>query len=102
MIVRCYKASLVRCTIEYEMPGGSGVSALQNLQIDGKRLWDTLMHTAQIGSTPKGGICRLTLTDLDRQGRDWFRVQCEALGCTVTIDDVGNMFARRSGQNPAL
>src|SRR4029077_19509832 len=43
---------------------------VQNLQIDGQRLWDTLMNTAQIGATPKGGICRLTLTDLDRQVRD--------------------------------
>src|SRR5579862_1006213 len=60
------------------------------------------MHTAQIGGTPKGGICRLTLTDLDRQVRDWFKAQCEALGCTVTIDEVGNMFARREGKHPAL
>jgi beta-ureidopropionase / N-carbamoyl-L-amino-acid hydrolase len=76
--------------------------ALQNLQINPHRLWDTLMETAQIGATPKGGICRLTLTNLDRQVRDWFRTQCEALGCAVTIDEVGNMFARRSGKNPAL
>jgi N-carbamoyl-L-amino-acid hydrolase len=75
---------------------------MQNLQIDAQRLWDTLMHTAQIGGTPKGGICRLTLTDLDRQVRDWFKAQCEALGCTVTIDEVGNMFARREGKHPAL
>ena len=76
--------------------------ALQNLQINPQRLWDTLMETARIGATPKGGICRLTLTDLDRQVRDWFWTQCEALGCTVTIDEVGNMFARRPGKNPAL
>jgi N-carbamoyl-L-amino-acid hydrolase len=72
----------------------------QNLQIDGQRLWDSLMHTAQIGGTPKGGICRLTLTELDRQVRDWFKAQCEALGCTVTVDEVGNMFARRQGKQP--
>jgi N-carbamoyl-L-amino-acid hydrolase len=75
---------------------------VQNLQIDAQRLWDALMHTAQIGATPKGGICRLTLTDLDRQVRDWFKAQCEALGCTVTVDEVGNMFARRPGRNPEL
>jgi N-carbamoyl-L-amino-acid hydrolase len=73
----------------------------QNLQIDGQHLWDDLMQTAQIGATPKGGICRLTLTDLDRQVRDWFKAQCEALGCTVTVDEVGNMFARRPGKNSA-
>jgi N-carbamoyl-L-amino-acid hydrolase len=75
---------------------------LQNLQIDAQRLWDCLMQTAQIGATPKGGICRLTLTDLDREVRDWFKAQCEALGCTVTIDEVGTMFARRPGKNPQL
>jgi N-carbamoyl-L-amino-acid hydrolase len=75
---------------------------LQNLTIKPRRLWDSLMETAKIGGTPKGGICRLTLTDLDRQVRDWFKAQCEALGCTVAIDDTGNMFARRPGKNPAL
>jgi N-carbamoyl-L-amino-acid hydrolase len=71
---------------------------MQNLKIDGERLWGELMETAAIGGTPKGGICRLTLTDLDRQVRDWFKARCEALGCTVTIDDMGAMFARRAGQ----
>src|ERR1700761_233539 len=75
---------------------------IQNLQIDAQRLWDTLMETAKIGATAKGGICRLTLTDLDRQGRDWFKARCEALGCTVPVDEVGNMFARRPGKNPDL
>jgi N-carbamoyl-L-amino-acid hydrolase len=75
---------------------------VENLQIDAGRLWRTLMDTAQIGATPKGGICRLTLTDLDRQVRDWFKAQCEALGCTMTIDEVGNMFARRPGKNKSL
>ena len=75
---------------------------MQNLQIDGQRLWDSLMYTAQIGATAKGGICRLTLTDLDRQVRDWFKTQCEALGCIVTVDEVGTMFARRPGKNPNL
>ena len=71
---------------------------MQNLVIDGERLWGELMETAAIGGTPKGGICRLTLTDLDRQVRDWFRARCEVLGCTVTVDDMGVMFARRKGQ----
>jgi beta-ureidopropionase / N-carbamoyl-L-amino-acid hydrolase len=75
---------------------------VQNLSIDGKRLWDELMATAQIGATPKGGICRLTLTDFDRQVRDWFKQQCEALGCTVTVDEVGSMFARRPGKKATL
>jgi len=75
---------------------------VQLLQIDAQRLWDSLMETAQIGATAKGGICRLTLTDLDRQVRDWLKAQCAALGCAVTIDEVGNMFAHRPGKNSNL
>ncbi len=75
---------------------------MESLQINARRLWHSLMQTAQIGATPNGGLCRLTLTDPDRQVRDWFKAQCEALGCTVAIDEVGNMFARRPGGNPAL
>jgi N-carbamoyl-L-amino-acid hydrolase len=76
--------------------------AATNLKIDATRLWDALMETAKIGGTAKGGICRLTLTDLDRQIRDWFRTETEKLGCTVTVDEVGNMFAVRPGKRPAL
>jgi beta-ureidopropionase / N-carbamoyl-L-amino-acid hydrolase len=75
---------------------------MQNLQINGTRLWDTLIETAQIGATAKGGIKRLTLTDEDRRVRDWFRAAAEAAGCTVMVDEVGNMFARRPGRNAAL
>jgi N-carbamoyl-L-amino-acid hydrolase len=70
---------------------------ITDLQINAQRLWDSLMETAKIGATPKGGICRLTLTDLDRQVRDWFKGECEKLGCRVTVDEVGNMFAIRAG-----
>src|ERR1051325_8936269 len=74
------------------------MTALPNLRIDGARLWGELMETAAIGATQKGGICRLTLTDLDRQVRDWFKARAEKLGCTVRVDSVGAMFARRPGR----
>ena len=77
-------------------------SAGHNLTISGERLWGTLMETAQIGVTKKGGINRLTLTDLDRQVRDWFRRETEKLGCTVSVDDMGVVYARRRGQNNAI
>lgn len=73
-----------------------------NLRIDGPRLWDSLMQMAEIGATPKGGCNRLTLTDLDRQARDLFAGWCEAAGCTVGVDGMGNMFARRPGSEPSL
>ena len=70
---------------------------MSNLAINPERLWDELMETAVIGGTAKGGICRLSLTDLDREVRDWFKARTEALGCRVTVDDMGGMFARREG-----
>ena len=70
--------------------------------VDSQRLWQSLMELARLGATPKGGVCRLALTDLDRQARDLFVQWCEAAGCSVSIDAVGNIFARRPGRNPAL
>ena len=60
--------------------------AIDNLRINGERLWDSLMELAKIGATPKGGVCRLTLTDLDRQGRDLVTKWARDAGMTVTID----------------
>ena len=74
----------------------------RNLAIDDRRLWDSLMQMAEIGATPKGGVCRLALSDLDRQGRDLFRRWCEEAGCTVGVDEFGNVFARRPGRNPDM
>ncbi|BBH47045.1 Zn-dependent hydrolase [Pseudomonas sp. KU43P] len=70
--------------------------------VDSARLWQSLMDLARLGATVKGGVCRLALTDLDRQARDLFVDWCEAAGCTVSIDGVGNIFARRPGRNPKL
>jgi N-carbamoyl-L-amino-acid hydrolase len=75
---------------------------LSNIRIDGGRLWDSLMEMAKIGATPKGGCKRLTLTDLDRQGRDLFASWCRAEGFGITVDEMGNMFARRQGTDDAL
>ncbi|ABF11345.1 Zn-dependent hydrolase [Cupriavidus metallidurans] len=73
-----------------------------DVRINGSRLWDTLMRLAEIGATPKGGVCRLALTDLDRQGRDFFVKEAEAAGCTIRVDAIGNIFARRRGRNDSL
>ncbi len=70
-----------------------------NLAIDRERLWSTIMQTARIGATAKGGIRRLTLTDLDAAVRRWFIAACEEAGCTVRIDEMGNIFARRPGRD---
>jgi len=78
------------------------MSDLSNVRVNGQRLWDSLMEMGKIGGTPKGGCKRLTLTDLDKQGRELFRGWCEKEGCTVAIDEMGNMFARRAGTEDSL
>lgn len=75
---------------------------LRELRVDGARLWDSLMELAKIGATPKGGVCRLTLTDLDRQGRDLVSRWAREAGLTVTIDKIGNGFLRRAGRDNSL
>jgi beta-ureidopropionase / N-carbamoyl-L-amino-acid hydrolase len=69
-------------------------------RIDARRLWQSLMDLAQIGATPKGGVCRIALTDEDRQGRDLVARWCREAGLAVRTDEVGNMFARRAGRDP--
>lgn len=72
---------------------------MRNLSVDGSRLWDSLMDMAKIGATEKGGSRRLALSDLDREGRDLFVRWCEEAGCTIRIDRMGNIFARRPGRD---
>ncbi|MBW0451106.1 Zn-dependent hydrolase [Paraburkholderia phenoliruptrix] len=74
-----------------------GSEALARLRVDGDRLWNSLMQLAQIGATDKGGVCRLALTELDRLARDRFVAWAKEIGCTVRVDAIGNIFARRAG-----
>src|SRR5262245_33397730 len=69
------------------------------LRINGKRLWDSIMAMAKIGATAGGGSHRLALSDEDKQGRDLFAEWSKAEGCTITVDRMGNMFARRAGKD---
>lgn len=69
-------------------------------KINRDRLWNSLMEMAKIGSTEKGGCCRLALTELDKQGRDLFISWCRDAGCSIHIDKMGNIFARREGNDP--
>ena len=81
---------------------GTSATDLDKVRINGDRLWASLMELAKIGATPKGGVCRLTLTDLDKQGRDLVLSWAREAGMTVTIDKIGNGFMRRPGRNNAL
>jgi len=75
---------------------------MQNLAIDSDRLWASLMEMAQIGATEKGGVNRQALTELDGQGRDLFVRWCREAGCSVRVDAVGNIYARRPGKDDTL
>ncbi|MGO4379467.1 Zn-dependent hydrolase [Pseudoduganella sp. RAF53_2] len=75
---------------------------MSDLRINGQRLWDSLMELAKIGATPKGGVKRLTLTDLDKQGRDLVVGWGRAAGMSVTVDQIGNVFMRRDGTDNSL
>jgi len=72
----------------------------QNLRINANRLWDSLMEMAQIGPGVAGGNNRQTLTDEDGEGRALFQAWCEEAGCQMGLDQMGNMFAMRSGTDP--
>lgn len=72
------------------------------LEVDGARLWSTLERSAEFGPGKAGGLRRLALSDSDREMRDQFVAWCEEAGFTVTIDRVGNIFARREGREPSL
>lgn len=72
----------------------------ENLRINGDRLWDSLMEMARIGPGVAGGNNRQTLTDADAEGRALFQQWCEAAGCEMGLDTMGNMFALRAGTDP--
>lgn len=73
-----------------------------NLHINSKRLQTWLADFATIGGTPNGGVHRLTLTDLDKQARDLFVSLAKKAGCSIKIDAMGNIFARRPGEDNLL
>src|SRR3954463_10535092 len=75
---------------------------MRNLTVNGERLWSSLVELARIGATEKGGVCRLAASDLDGEGRRLFLRGWEEAGGPVTVDGIGNIFARRPGRNPAL
>ena len=75
---------------------------MRNHRVNGERLWASLMAMAKIGALPKGGCGRLALSDEDKAGRDLFVRWCREAGCSVRVDALGNIFARREGRDPSL
>lgn len=71
------------------------------MRINAERLRASLADMARVGATPQGGVSRPTLTDADRAGRDLFAGWARAAGLAVRVDDLGNMYGRRPGRDPA-
>ncbi len=76
---------------------GVGATMINEIRIDGERLWDSIMQMAQIGATANGGSHRLTLSDEDKAARDLFAGWCAEAGLSLTVDEMGDMFALRAG-----
>jgi beta-ureidopropionase / N-carbamoyl-L-amino-acid hydrolase len=74
---------------------------MKDISINGDRLWDSLAAMARVGATRHGGVCRLALSDVDKAGRDLFVSWCKDAGCVVSVDEMGNIFARRDGLDAA-
>ena len=72
------------------------------LEINPERLWDSLEQSAEIGRFRDVGLRRLALSAEDKQMRDLFVDWAKVAGCTVEIDRLGNIFARRPGTDPSL
>ena len=72
------------------------------LEVNAERLWDSLERSAEIGRFRDVGLRRLALSIEDKQMRDLFVDWAKAAGCTVEIDRLGNIFARRPGSDPLL
>jgi N-carbamoyl-L-amino-acid hydrolase len=70
--------------------------------IDGGRLWSDLMTMGAIGATAAGGTFRPALSGSDREGRNLFSYWAKEAGMSVSVDRIGNMFARREGRDPSL
>ncbi|GJE02428.1 Zn-dependent hydrolase [Methylobacterium isbiliense] len=73
-----------------------------NLSVNGSRLWDTLMVSAGIGTGPRGGLRRLTLTEPDRLMRDQLAAWAREGGYALSVDRLGSMTLRRPGTEPDL
>ena len=70
-------------------------------QINAERLWQRHMQLAAIGATAGGGVHRLALSDEDIEAHRLIMSWADARGFATEVDDIGNMFIRRRGADPA-
>src|SRR4030095_13840711 len=72
------------------------------LEINAERLWESLERSAEIGRFRDVGLRRLALSAEDKQMRDLFVDWAKTAGCSIEIDRLGNIFARRARSDPSL
>ena len=77
------------------------------LKIDAARLCESIETLGRIGAyldehTSLTGVNRLALTDADGEGRRHVVGLMRELGLEVTVDRIGNVYARRAGREDAL
>ncbi|MDJ0958963.1 MAG: M20/M25/M40 family metallo-hydrolase, partial [Arenicellales bacterium] len=72
---------------------------IADIHINNDRLLQRIEELGRIGALEGGGVCRLALTDEDRQGRDLVVKWMRALDLETSIDRIGNVIGVRSGRN---
>ncbi|KAJ5101692.1 hypothetical protein NUU61_003914 [Penicillium alfredii] len=79
------------------------LQAPSGLKINSGRLWESLHETCEWGAAHRygenpreTGMARLSLTDDDAHVRRWFATEVQKLGCVLSVDRMGNMFARQA------
>lgn len=80
-----------------ESPGRPSVP-----RVDADRLWRRHMDLARFGDSGDGGVCRLALGAADIAAHRHLAGIGEALGLSVGLDPIGNLFLRREGREPDL
>ena len=65
-----------------------------------ERMTDKIKTFSQFGDAGHGGITRYSLSPEAIMARNEFRKRMEAIGATIEIDDVANMYATLPGTDP--
>lgn len=71
--------------------------SIGNLRVNNARLLQSLAHLAEVGAIEGGGVCRLALSDEDRDARDLVVSWMRDAGLQITVDQAGNVIGTRKG-----
>lgn len=71
---------------------------MEQLQINGARLVESLKKLGTFGALEGGGVSRLAASVDDKAGRDWVVSQMKELGLKIRIDQIGNVVGVYEGE----